>query len=328
MPTAPSPDPPALPQTITAQKCALDLLDCRAVHDAGHLGDGTKTVVVDSGFYAHPYFAARGLAAPDVILGPGSSAAGNDQLGHGTGMCACLLAVAPLTRLVVIKSDPQNMLGALQLAIDQDPDVISCSWGVNFRSRQLGNEEKALAAVIDNAIARKIVVVAAGGNEGTQNFPAQHPDVIAVGGVCPQADGTLLPSLYTSHFESKAYSQRLVPDLCGISGNGPLGGLMVLPVSPGGKLDVDLSSEPDGTAPDDGWAVFSASSAAAAQLAGICALLISARRVSGATPLAPAELRQHLIATGLNVPPPADDALDEYPDDPVVLSQAAAAVLA
>ena len=58
----------------------------------------------------------------------------------------------------------------------------------------------------------------------------------------------------------------------------PHAGYIMLPVPPGSEADRQ-SAEPldgigDGTASDDGWAVFSGTSAAAPQLAGACALLL------------------------------------------------------
>jgi subtilisin family serine protease len=55
---------------------------------------------------------------------------------------------------------------------------------------------------------------------------------------------------------------------------------IMLPVPPGSETDremalPDLNGAPgDGTTPDDGWGVFSGTSAAAPQLAGVCALLL------------------------------------------------------
>ena len=58
---------------------------------------------------------------------------------------------------------------------------------------------------------------------------------------------------------------------------------LMLPVPPGSSIDVD-ESQPDlpddvfgdGTTPSDGWALFSGTSAAAPQLAGVAALILGA----------------------------------------------------
>jgi subtilisin family serine protease len=53
----------------------------------------------------------------------------------------------------------------------------------------------------------------------------------------------------------------------------------MLPVPPGSEIDRETADPDDGlpgdgTAPNDGWGVFSGTSAAAPQLAGLCALLL------------------------------------------------------
>jgi subtilisin family serine protease len=55
-----------------------------------------------------------------------------------------------------------------------------------------------------------------------------------------------------------------------------------LPVPAGSEMDREQSQAGDGTTPDDGWGVFSGTSAAAPQLAGVCALLV--QKNPGLTP--------------------------------------------
>lgn len=74
----------------------------------------------------------------------------------------------------------------------------------------------------------------------------------------------------------------------------------MLPVEPGDTLDTNLAggTHPNGdeTAPDDGWAAFSGTSAAAPQLAGICALMKEA-----CDKLSPSRIRDILKRTARDV---------------------------
>jgi subtilisin family serine protease len=141
--------------------------------------------------------------------------------------------------------------------------------------------------------------VFAAGN-GHWGFPGQHPDVISVGGVDIGQDGRLRASDYTSGFDSNVYPGRRVPDVSGLVGMRPGAQLIMLPVPEGSALDGQLAggSHPDGdeTGANDGWAVFSGTSAATPQVAGVCALLKQA-----CARLSPAEIREILMSTARDV---------------------------
>ena len=81
----------------------------------------------------------------------------------------------------------------------------------------------------------------------------------------------------TSGFTSRIYSGRNVPDVSGLVGMRPRAQSIMLPVEPDDNIDRNLSggNHPNGdeTARNDGWAAFSGTSAAAPQIAGICALI-------------------------------------------------------
>lgn len=105
------------------------------------------------------------------------------------------------------------------------------------------------------------------------------PNVISAGGVFVDRQGGMQASDYASAFPSKVYPGRFVPDFCGLVGMLPHASYIELPVPPGCEIDRETSNpndgQPgDGTASDDGWGVFSGTSAAAPQLAGVCALLL------------------------------------------------------
>jgi subtilisin family serine protease len=149
------------------------------------------------------------------------------------------------------------------------------------------------------AVASGITVIFSAGN-GHAGFPAQHPDVIAAGGVFVDQDESLQASTYSSGFASTIYSNRAVPDVCGLVGMRPKAIYIMLPLEPGDAIDVSSApgTHPDGdeTATDDGWAAFSGTSAAAPQIAGVAALLKQA-----CPGLGPAAVKEILISTARDV---------------------------
>src|SRR5262249_24315315 len=149
------------------------------------------------------------------------------------------------------------------------------------------------------AVASGIVVVFSAGN-GHAGFPGQHPDVISAGGTFMAEDGSLMASDYSSAFTSLIYPGRRVPDVCGLVGMRPKAMYIMLPLEPGSRLDVEnqggVFPDGDGTAPDDGWAGMSGTSAAAPQLAGAAALVKQVGRT-----LPPAAIKFALMATARDV---------------------------
>lgn len=281
-------------------------LNAIRVHQNGITGKGVRVVMIDSGWYPHPFFRHHNYKV-NVLLSPGATEPEQDDSGHGTGESANVFAIAPEAELTMIKFDVARegkltnvtSVAALKQAIEQRPDIISCSWGSDQRSPRLSPQDKVLAAVIARAVREGIVVIFAAGN-GSWGFPAQHPDAIAVGGVYKHLDGSLKGLLeasnYASSFISPVYPGRQVPDLCGLVGQLPDGAYIMLPIPPDGWRDRVLSVVGDGTSPSDGWAAFSGTSAAAPQLAGICALM---KQVDPS--LSPARVKQILQQTARDV---------------------------
>jgi hypothetical protein len=167
------------------------------------------------------------------------------------------------------------------------------------RSSQLSPQDKLLAAVIARAVREGILVIFAAGN-GSWGFPAQHPDAIAVGGVYKHLHGSLKGRLeasnYASGFISPVYPGRLVPDVCGLVGQLPDGAYIMLPIPPDNPRDQIRAAVGDDTLPSNGWAAFSGTSAAAPQLAGICALMKQTD-----PSLSPARVKQLLQQTARDV---------------------------
>jgi hypothetical protein len=88
----------------------------------------------------------------------------------------------------------------------------------------------------------------------------------------------------------------VVPDVCGLVGQKPYAAYILLPIPPGSPVDQDCALGGDGTDPTDGWAAFSGTSAAAPQVAGICALM---KQVDPG--LSPAQAKEILKQTAIDV---------------------------
>jgi subtilisin family serine protease len=256
------------------------LLNAARVHRLGTTGKGVNVAMVDTGQYPHPYFNRYGFAVKATTLGPGTADPAVDSDGHGTGESANVFATAPDATLWPVKMGADTT-GAFNAAIALKPHVITNSWGyhVDFPGAVLTPYLKTLEAAVANAVSKGIVVCFAAGN-GHLAFPACHPSVIAVGGVHVNYPGlTFEASNYASSFVSNLYPGRRVPDVCGLVGRkvGSNAPLIMLPVPPGSFSDL-----PNTGAANDGWGIFSGTSAACPQVAGIVALML--QKNPGITP--------------------------------------------
>ena len=313
---APSPIPPQVDYHHLRVSSDLNwLLNIERVHREGTTGLGVRVAMIDSGFAhsAHAYFERRGYRAT-TVLAPGATDVDKDSNSHGTGESANLLAVAPDVTFIGVKLDNEqggqgaSVLEGFQEAIQHDPQVISVSLGFdmcpsdpftgartsNLHLTQLPNSLKALEAEIQAAVANGTVVVFSAGN-GHVAFPGMLPEVISAGGAFVDANGSLQASDYASGFVSRIYANRVVPDFCGLVGMKPNADYIMLPIQSGSEVDVRGASH-DGTTGTDGWGVFSGTSAAAPQIAGVCALLLAKN-----PGLTPAEVKSALRRTALDV---------------------------
>ncbi|WP_323796884.1 S8 family serine peptidase [Nisaea sp.] len=239
------------------------LMQARTVHQRGIFGRGVTVAMPDNGFFKHPYFDAHGynylaIAAPDAIDYE------TDLSGHGTGISANLLAVAPGVNFIGIKQVNKTL--GFKTAVEMGPDVISCSWAAELEenSPTLPNNLKPFHLTVLDAIARGIVVCVAAGNGGVKGFPGSIPEVISVGGVYVDRDLNYRASDHTSGFDSTWFPGRQTPDLCGLCGSKAEEDYITLPVP---------QAAHGGSAARDGWFAFSGSSSATPMVAGICALL-------------------------------------------------------
>ena len=266
------------------------LVNADSAHRRGITGEGIKVAMIDSGFaHGHAYFDEREYRV-QTVLAPGATDADEDGNSHGTGESANLLAVAPDVEFTGVKLDNEiepgtgaTILEGLQTAMQHNPQIISVSMGYdmcpsdqdgnrisNMHLTSLPNSLKALEVEIRAIADAGTIVVFSAGN-GHVGFPGMMPEVLSVGGVYVDQLGAMRASDYASAFTSKIYPGRIVPDICGLVGLASNSArYIMLPVQPGSKMD----KAHDRTKKDDGWAVFSGTSAAAPQLAGVCALLL------------------------------------------------------
>jgi subtilisin family serine protease len=261
------------------------LANAGPVHLAGTTGRGVRVAMVDSGFaHGHPFFTTNRHHS-SVTLAPGATNRDTDPNGHGTGESANVFAIAPDATFIGVKVDndanPQlgaTLLEGFQEALRHRPHIISVSLGFDLRDpgnrpmATLPNSLAALEAEIQAAVAAGIIVVFSAGN-GHYAFPGQMKEVISAGGVFVNKTGQMTASNYASAFKSQIYSGRSVPDFCGLVGLLPHADYIMLPIPSGCEIDRESSAH-DGTEDDDGWGRFSGTSAAAPQLAAVCALLL------------------------------------------------------
>ncbi len=265
--------------------------------------------MVDSGQYAHPFFDAHHYQVlPSKTIVNGTSAT-KDPVGHGTGESANIFAIAPETVLQPIRATDESghlvgAIGGFLTAKQDSPDIMTNSWGGDGTYPPTGAPDAydiAWAAEIIDAVEKGIFVVFSGGN-GSFSIEPQVPGVLAAGGVYMTGDLEMQASNYTSGYPSPWYANVTVPDVCGLVGVSPRAQYIMLPVQPGCELDI-FESQPttgdpigDGTMTHDGWALFSGTSAAAPQLAGVAALILSAK-----PGLSPAQVTKAMTKTATDV---------------------------
>jgi serine protease AprX len=282
------------------------IINADRVHRLGATGKGVKVAMIDTGFYRHAFYGWHGYSVQTTVLGPGATQPDKDDYGHGTGEAANIFSAAPGITLIPVK-DGGDPTGNFNVAIAQGPQVMTNSWGYNIDSMtwpqlktanpSLYNYLRTLEAAVANAVAKGIVVCFSAANCG-RGFPGSHPDVISVGGVHVNypflSYDDLEASSYASSFDSKLYAGRHAPDLCGLVGKmttAQTAPLIMLPVQPGCQLDF-----PNTGSTSDGWGIFSGTSAACPQVAGVAALLLEKK-----PSLTPAQVKDKLVKSAIDV---------------------------
>lgn len=259
------------------------ILRAASAHQKGITGKGVRVAMPDTGFYRHPYHVAQGYNFLAVTT-PDALDQTSDQVGHGTGECANLFAVAPGINFIGVKM--YNPTLAVATAVQLKPQVMTGSWGyhADLPGTTMPNFLRPLYLTILDAVAQGITVCFSAGN-GHYAFPACIPEVIAAGGVVVAEDMKYSATDYASGFESTWFPGRTVPDVCGLCGTQPTADYIVLPVA----VTADLNK-------DGGWGAFSGTSAASPMVAGACALLKEAQ-----PSLTPVEIKHILMHTARDI---------------------------
>ena len=155
-------------------------------------GNGVKVAVIDTGADLDHRDLESNIVESTCVIDGYSDTTGEDDHSHGTHVAGIIGAdddgdgitgIAPEVDLYIIKAADSNgslssssILKSVQQAIDYGVDVINMSFGTYGRS-------DAFEAIIDKAISKGIVCVAAAGNKGisTKHYPAAFDNVISVG---------------------------------------------------------------------------------------------------------------------------------------------------
>jgi subtilisin family serine protease len=197
----------------------------------------TVVAVVDSGVQSdHPALIGRVAPGYDFVHGDTNT---NDDNGHGTAVAGIIASVCPRCRILPVKvldehrvGDWQTIASGIVWAADNGAQVINLSVGGAHPADVLG-------AAVAYALSKGVIVVAAAGNDGTQEdfFPASYPGVISVaavdengarspfsnfgGGITVAAPGCAtaawLESGYTSDFCGTSTAAPFVAGLAGLA---------------------------------------------------------------------------------------------------------------
>ncbi|MFJ7209546.1 type VII secretion-associated serine protease mycosin [Streptomyces sp. NPDC098789] len=280
-------------------------------------GNGITVAVLDTGVDAtHPDLAGQVLEGTDLV-GMGASRGDRAWARHGTAMAGVIaghghgpdrrqgvFGIAPQAKILPVRvileeGDPgrakarESKGGALaegiRWAADHGADVINMSLGDDSQS---AHHEAAEDEAVQYALAKGVVVVASAGNGGEQgdhtSYPAAYPGVIAVTAV--DRKGAKAP------FSTRNWYATVS--------------------APG--VDIVIAD------PDRGYYEGWGTSAAAASVSGVVALVRSAH-----PELAPAQIKKLLEDTASDAPRGGrDDARGHGLVDPVAALQAADALTA
>ncbi|WP_221324695.1 type VII secretion-associated serine protease mycosin [Actinoplanes sp. L3-i22] len=192
-------DPGAAIDTVRADEWQLQTLD---LADAWTYADGTgvTVAVIDSGVDAHhPDLEGQVLPGLDLVNTKGDG--DTDPVGHGTTVSAIIagrnddstgvVGIAPKAKILPVRvlneenryDDALIVAKGLRWAVDHGARVVNLSLGGSANS-------PALAAALDYAFAKDVVVVACTGNVNASSstargvwYPAREPGVIAVAGM-------------------------------------------------------------------------------------------------------------------------------------------------
>ncbi|TDC64840.1 type VII secretion-associated serine protease mycosin [Micromonospora sp. KC207] len=190
-------DAPARADQVRDEQWQLDELRASTAWRTS-TGRGVVVAVIDSGVDgSHPDLAGQVL--PGIDLVDGAAGEGPDPVGHGTTVAGLIagrdddrrgaVGLAPDAKILPVRVlDDENryddaliVAKGVRWAVDNGARVINLSLGGS-------GDSPALAAALDYAFARDVVVVACTGNVASSSdtkvwYPAREPGVIAVAGL-------------------------------------------------------------------------------------------------------------------------------------------------
>jgi serine protease len=258
-------------------------------------GSGGEVAVIDSGIYsAHPDLAGRISGAINectepVLLGGCEGTGTGDEEGHGTHVAglACgaadngygIASIGFGCSLYVLKSDLTytSIINSIYAAVAHGADAINMSFGG-------GGASSELQAAVDHAWASGVVPVAAGDNSPTpapsNNYPAQYIQPEGSGPGIDSGEGLVVTSASHSGARS-AFAQRtsgVSVAAYGSATDSPSGGQQgILSTWPPPIVLLDTSGARTSVNGDDRFAYLVGTSMATPQVAGLIALMRSAR---------------------------------------------------
>ncbi|MFC6015489.1 type VII secretion-associated serine protease mycosin [Plantactinospora solaniradicis] len=193
---------PVVADAIRDKQWQLDMFNAKAAWRVS-TGKGVTVAVIDSGVDAsHADLAGQVLPGIDLVDGTGNGQ--TDPVGHGTTVAGLIAGrnddtrgvagLAPKAKILPVRVlDEENryddaliVAKGVRWAVDNGAQVVNLSLGGS-------GDSPALAAALDYAFARDVVVVACTGNLGSSAgkrvwYPAREPGVVAVAGLERESD--------------------------------------------------------------------------------------------------------------------------------------------
>ncbi len=167
---------------MTAPPVAPSLVRLRSGPLRGRTGRGVSIAVIDSG--AHPGHPHLGLLAGGIALTSDGNAHDDltDRLGHGTAVTAAIQEKAPGARVHVARvfhdelaTSARTLAKAIDWAGERGCRVANLSLGTPRQSRI-----EVLQPVVDRAVERGTLVIAAYSHEGQLQLPGSLPGALGV----------------------------------------------------------------------------------------------------------------------------------------------------
>jgi type VII secretion-associated serine protease mycosin len=193
---------PVVADAIRDRQWQLDMFNAKAAWRVS-TGKGVTVAVIDSGVDAsHADLTGQVLPGIDLVDGTGNGQI--DPVGHGTTVAGLIAGrnddtrgvagLAPKAKILPVRVlDDENryddalvVAKGVRWAVDNGAQVVNLSLGGS-------GDSPALAAALDYAFARDVVVVACTGNLGSSAgkrvwYPAREPGVLAVAGLERESD--------------------------------------------------------------------------------------------------------------------------------------------